>query len=1361
MKAKFLKRGPLLILGAAIIVTSANALIDADTDGMSDVWEQQHGFSITSGSVPPHQAPTADADGDGWSNFEESQAGTDPNSGTPPLGILRPTVIKHPELPTIFTISWPSLEGKQYSLYASPDLVGWVQVDEPVMGTGATIEYGTEALNEDDGLMPGRLFWKVSVSDVDSDGDTLADYEELALNYNPHHVDTDLDGFPDNTDPLPLSNAAIASPDSAGFFGTTLTTNMTGRWDFESYDTNLSPPTGYTPWSFPDQTAGARKATSFLGGTHINQEGMVSKATQHAGGFVTIPPSLLNGDTSYSVSFWAALAQGSVEDSNGQAQGLFTHHNYLPHIKNGTPNWGLVTAKSYGIWVQKINNREILRAGGVTYTNHNGDDLLNPPTTTVGGVMLDRDLGTIDDGQYHHYVLIKSGSNTTLYIDGVKHGPVSHLSDSIPNNSYTGISLGRIYGPSPDSIGFQPANQAVARGRFDRLRTWSDNLTATEIDALYKEDIDRDGLWDITENRTALWRDTNSNEIRTSNEVSYLVNPFLADPAGEDHDHDGIPSSDEQTLGTGIFDADSDDDGLPDGYDRDHGLGPLIPDTNLNSDTDGDTLTLAQELAYGTDPTKKDSDGDLVNDNVEVSQNSRPNDGSDNGQAPPAGDVYSMKLAIGDESGSDSEDYHLVAFRYDPVTRSETEIYRLRSGGFGQYSGYKTVSVFKKSEEYTFRIQWQGSNLKTNPSTSPSEGPDYDYTMRVEHPTPNPEAVITDAFDVAAGIPESGYQLLGQKDDVQNFQVISDTMAVHVSNVLIDLAVDTNMNESFESLPDGKNAGALYPGSKIDDRTLDDDATPRPVVIDVNNNNTDQGVSSSPTKDAVDNENTSLDTKADKIEMTAARKGHSFGNLRVYAHKADPFKNGSLELKLSFPNAADANILRVFDWKDYSTTESTPTELLGPGKTSCTLNTTGFFGPDFSPLGEYKTSFRTLVMEGITYGTVTLRLEVIKPGATPQVLQTDEVKVTVNVDRFAQASADVSGSKDALHLRGNSPHHMGLRKTELTSGDGLRAFRGTVTLRVPGANGKSRLTPMYKYPLRLNSGNAKNEDSGASFWVGFAIRDSNQNLQQWVQTGVRWVQPVGFNYGSVPAIYLETGDTLPSPPAKSLMQVINGGDPDMLGGGVVAGQPSAALSTWGTAPIQYSFIAFKKPTATNGDGADTSIEPWQVIVRDDKVAPNFTNGSFSHLSLSTPNPTGSVGDALRDQLNLRYRSQKFRDLDALFETNQTITFAPGTSNQKASITGLQVAMGYTGQPPESPNPNSGNGKLELFNWAASSFSWENVPSASGDLEAEVKTGRNTGGNAEMGGAPHPDWNMALPAGGGVEIWDNRSYGVGP
>lgn len=72
-------------------------------------------------------------------------------------------------------------------------------------------------------------------------------------------------------------------------------------------------------------------------------------------------------------------------------------------------------------------------------------------------------------------------------------------------------------------------------------------------------------------------------------------------------------------AGASTFWKDTDGDGLPDWYEA---LYPAILDPNNNTDaskdSDGDTLTNLQEFALGTDPTKADTDGDGLKDNVET-----------------------------------------------------------------------------------------------------------------------------------------------------------------------------------------------------------------------------------------------------------------------------------------------------------------------------------------------------------------------------------------------------------------------------------------------------------------------------------------------------------------------------------------------------------------------------------------------------------------------------------------------------------------------------------------------------------------------------------------------------------------------
>jgi hypothetical protein len=87
-----------------------------------------------------------------------------------------------------------------------------------------------------------------------------------------------------------------------------------------------------------------------------------------------------------------------------------------------------------------------------------------------------------------------------------------------------------------------------------------------------------------------------------------------------------------------------------------------------------------------------------------------------------------------------------------------------------------------------------------------------------------------------------------------------------------------------------------------------------------------------------------------------------------------------------------------------------------------------------------------------------------------------------------------------------------------------------------------------------------------------------------------------------------------------------------------------------------------------------------------------------------------------------------------------------------------LASGYVGQPLESPNPSVANGKQALYDWAADAFGWEAVTTTSGDLRAEIKTGKSlANGAAEKGAASHPDWDLDVSS-GGVQIWDKRPYG---
>ncbi len=169
------------------------------------------------------------------------------------------------------------------------------------------------------------------------------------------------------------------------------------------------------------------------------------------------------------------------------------------------------------------------------------------------------------------------------------------------------------------------------------------------IDAIDDTDSDNDTISDVIEKRLGSdpsKADSDGDGINDNEEIGKNINtPLDTDLDGilniidEDDDNDELSTRYEIEIGTNPLSNDSDNDGLKDNIevrnlqnnelqntDSDKLINPVDPDD------DNDGIPTYQEIAYGTDPRKADSDGDGKSDGEEYGSNfNKPLDSDNNG----------------------------------------------------------------------------------------------------------------------------------------------------------------------------------------------------------------------------------------------------------------------------------------------------------------------------------------------------------------------------------------------------------------------------------------------------------------------------------------------------------------------------------------------------------------------------------------------------------------------------------------------------------------------------------------------------------------------------------------------------------
>ncbi|HWV98127.1 MAG TPA: DUF1800 family protein [Candidatus Acidoferrum sp.] len=145
-------------------------IIDLNGNGMSDIWELLYGASGLD--------PNGDADSDGASNRMESIAGTNPfdANSVPRITVAAPAG-------TNFSVSMPCALGKQYQLQSmDPSSPGgwsnWTTEASVVARSGSVVTLAAPA-------SLSAKFFRLAISDVDTDGDGVNDWEEYQLGLDP------------------------------------------------------------------------------------------------------------------------------------------------------------------------------------------------------------------------------------------------------------------------------------------------------------------------------------------------------------------------------------------------------------------------------------------------------------------------------------------------------------------------------------------------------------------------------------------------------------------------------------------------------------------------------------------------------------------------------------------------------------------------------------------------------------------------------------------------------------------------------------------------------------------------------------------------------------------------------------------------------------------------------------------------------------------------------------------------------------------------------------------------------------------------------------------------------------------------
>jgi hypothetical protein len=278
-----------------------------------------------------------------------------------------------------------------------------------------------------------------------------------------------------------------------------------------------------------------------------------------------------------------------------------------------------------------------------------------------------------------------STTNTSFLVEGGADYYASLLSLRAGNATFDGFydDVNASFG-SDAILGDQPAFGCEGFAKYTKGRRLvaaldakirNDTDGAKSFEAVYRQlNADEDGVVTYAEFQSYVERAAGTSYdawldkyVKTAAVPPVPEDPFAFAREGVDEDGDGLATAAEREAGTDPFDADSDGDGLDDGVEiEEYGSDPTV------KDTDGDGVPDGIEAANGMDPASVHSDDDGIRDDVEWQSdvlNPTTTDTDGDGLADDRERELDTKPGVADTDGDGLEDGPEVDAGADPTVK--------------------------------------------------------------------------------------------------------------------------------------------------------------------------------------------------------------------------------------------------------------------------------------------------------------------------------------------------------------------------------------------------------------------------------------------------------------------------------------------------------------------------------------------------------------------------------------------------------------------------------------------------------------------------------------------------------------------